>query len=328
MGVSIIGTGKYIPDFLLTNQMLEKLTDTTDEWITTRTGIKERHLALDMPTWQLGAKAAADAISDSGINPSEIDLVICTAVTVDYITPSTACLIAKEVGAVNAVGIDINTACAGFVFAMDAANRYLNDYPTILLVSPERMTRIIDYSDRATCVLFGDGAGAAIVRKNDKPFYSLLGGDVSGATELFARGSACSTPFSEGEFDLHLTDGLPETNGTGLYQNGKEVYKFATHAMPTAVEGVCKKMGITPAELDLIVSHQANIRIIATAAKNLGLPMEKFFINIEKYGNMSSACVPVALHEAIKENRLQRGQKVCLVGFGAGLVYGAVGFEY
>lgn len=329
MGVSIIGSGRYVPDFVLANDKLEKLVDTTDEWIVSRTGISERRIAIDEMTWQLGAKAAAKAIENAGIDPMTIDRVVCTAVTTDYLTPSCACMIANAVGAHNAMGMDINTACAGFVYALDIAERYLrdDDCETVLVVSAEEMSKMVDYDDRATCVLFGDGAGACIVKKSDKLFKSFLGGDPTGSSSLFARGIPPSNPFMKAPYDMHTMDGLSESKGHGLYQNGKAVYKFATQAMPSAIEKACERAKISISDLALIIPHQANIRIIDTAAKNLGLPIEKFFVNIKKYGNMSSACIPVALSEAIEQKLVKSGDKICLVGFGAGLVYGAAVFE-
>lgn len=329
MGISIMGTGMYLPSMIATNEDFTKLVDTSDEWITTRTGVKTRHISTGEMTWELAANAARAAIEDADIDPLSIDRVICSTVTSDYITPSCACLAANAVGAHNAVGMDINVACAGFVYALDIAERYLrdDDCKTVLVISAEEMTKITDYTDRSTCVLFGDGSGACVVKKSDNLFRSFFGGDPTGTPELFARGLPPSNPFMKDPFDLHEKDGLAETNSHFLYQNGKVVYKFATRAMPLAITTACEKAGITADELHLIIPHQANIRIIETAAKNLGLPMEKFFVNIHKYGNMSSACLPIGLNEARKEGKINKGDKFCIVGFGAGLTYGAVVLE-
>lgn len=319
----------YLPDKIATNEDFTKMVDTSDEWIVSRTGVSTRHISTGEMTWELAARAAKAAIDEAGIDPLTVDRVICSTVTSDYITPSCACLAANAIGAHNAVGMDINVACAGFVYALDIAERYLrdDDCNVVLVISAEEMSKIADYTDRSTCVLFGDGAGACLVKKSDKRFHSFFGGDPTGTTELFARGLPPSNPFLKEPFDLHQKDGLAPTNSHFLYQNGKVVYKFATRAMPLAITKACEKAGIAVEDLSIIIPHQANIRIIETAAKNLGLPMEKFFVNIHKYGNMSSACIPIGLNEARMEGKIKSGDRVCLVGFGAGLTYGAAIIE-
>lgn len=330
MGIAIIGTGKYLPKRIVTNEDMAKLVDTSDEWITTRTGIKTRHVVENETTWQMGAYAAKDAMAAAGLSPSDIDVVLGTSVTTDYLTPSVACLVANECGINNALCLDINAACAGFTYGLDLARRYLldDDCKNVLVISAETMSKIVDYTDRATCVLFGDGAGAAIIAKSDKPFYSVFGSDPTGVPHLVARSYVTAHPFLEQQpFDA-FADGITETKGHALYQNGKEVYKFATRILPEVVTAACEKAGIRPADLAVIIPHQANLRIITTAASNLGLSLDHFFVNIEKYGNMSSACIPIALNEAIEGGRIKKGDMVCVVGFGGGLVYGACVFEY
>lgn len=328
MGISIIGTGMYVPKRIASNEDFAKIVDTSDEWITTRTGIKTRHIATDETTWQMGAKAAKEAIKSAGISCDDISLVLVSTVTADYLTPSTACLIANESGIKNAACFDINVACAGFVYALDMARRYLldDDIKNVLIVSCEMMSKIVDYTDRATCVLFGDGAGACVVKKSDKLFHSVLGSDPSGVVHLAARSFHTGNPFMETPFN-EFNDGITQTNGHYLYQNGKEVYKFATSILPKIVKEACEKAGKSLEDISLVIPHQANLRIIMTAVSKLDIPPEKIFINIEKYGNMSSACIPIALHEAITGGRLKKGDLVCPVGFGAGLVYGACLFE-
>ena len=209
------------------------------------------------------------------------------------------------------------------------AEKYLSsgEYRTALVVSSEMLSKMVDYTDRSTCVLFGDGAGACILRKSDSMFASHIGSDPASGGHIFARGVPPSNQFRDVPFD-RLSDGLPSTNGSGLHQDGQDVYKFATRAMPAAVREACKKAGISPEDLDWVFPHQANYRIIETAAKNLKLPMEKCFVNIEKYGNISSACIPVGLTEAKTEGRLKPGNRICIVGFGGGLVYAATVFEW
>ncbi len=329
LGVSIIGTGMYVPNTVVTNDDFAKIVDTNDEWITSRTGIKTRHIATDVTTFQMGGFAAKEAIENAKLSADDIDMIIVSTVTADYSTPSTACLVANEIGATNAVCMDVNCACAGFVYALDIARRYLFDdeYKNILIVSSEMLSKVTDYTDRSTCVLFGDGAGACVVTKSDKLFTCILGGDASGVSKLFGRGIPPSNPFMEQPFD-RLSDGFVDSDGHSLYMDGREVYKFATKVMPQAVIKACEKANITPEEITLIVPHQANIRIVETAAKNLKLPMEKFFVNIHKYGNMSSACIPIGINEALKMGKIKTGDKICVVGFGAGLTYGAAIIEW
>lgn len=328
MGIEIIGSGKYLPERLVTNEEFTKIVDTSDEWITTRTGIKTRHVAIDCFTWEMGARAAEQAVKNAGISVEEIGLIVASTCTGDYSTPSLSCLVANALG-IAPVCIDVNCACAGFVTALDAARRYLDDaeYKTALVVSSEMLTKITDYSDRSTCVLFGDGAGAVLLRKKEGLFVSEMGSDPTGGQYLFGRGVAPNEQFRDTPFDRN-SDGFPESNGYALYQDGRQVYKFATRILPYAVEKACEKAGITPDELRWIFPHQANQRIIETAAKNLKQPLEKFFINIGDHGNMSSACIPICLAEAMEQGILSRGDKICTVGFGGGLVYAAAVFEW
>lgn len=329
-GVKIIGVGKYVPELIVTNEMMSEIVETNDEWITTRTGIKSRHITNGEPTYHLGAMAAKEAIEDSGINPKDIGLIIVTTITNDFSTPSAACLIQREIGAVGSMAIDINCACAGFVYAYDMAKRYLQTDESLkyaLVVSAEELSKITDYTDRSTCVLFGDGAAAVVMElAENKMFSSYLGADGTGAEFLLARSYNSETPFTTNHdrFD----DKMPDGNSHFLYQNGKEVYKFATKTLPSAVKTACEKIGLSPEDLDIIIPHQANVRIIETAAKNLNLSMDKFYLNLDKHGNTSSASIPLALYDAVKEGKLKRGDKACIVGFGAGLTYGGVVFEF
>lgn len=329
-GIRIRGIGRYVPEMIATNEDFTKIVETSDEWITQRTGIKTRHITNGEPTYYLGAMAAKEAVADAGIDPSEIDLIITTTVTSDFYTPSTACIIQRELGAIGCMAFDINAACAGFAYAVDMAKRYLHsgsDVKTVLVVATEELSKFTDYTDRSSCVLFGDGAGAFVLEKCDGTVYSnYLGADGNGADKVVARALRSENAFriSTEDFDMKM----PKTKEHYFYQDGKEVYKFATKALPNAVERACERAGILPSELDAIVPHQANIRIIETAAKHLGLPMEKFPMYIDRYGNTSSASIPLAFYDAVKDGKIKRGDKVCLVGFGGGLTYGAVVFEY
>ena len=310
-GVRIKGAGRYVPELIATNDDYAKIVDTNDEWITQRTGIKTRHISNGEPTYYLGAMAAKEALKDAGIGADEIGLIIATTCTPDYFTPSTACL------------------SSGFVYAVDMARRYLlcDDIKYVLVVAAEELSKFVDYEDRSTCILFGDAAAAVVLEKSeDTLFSSCLKADGSGARYLASRALLTINPFrqTETEFDMEM----PEPHKHYLIQDGKEVYKFATNALPAAVAEACEKAEISPEELDAIVPHQANVRIIETAAKKLHVSMDKMVLNIADYGNTSSASIPNAFVDGVKSGRIKRGDKVCFVGFGGGLTYGACIFEY
>ena len=327
-GIKILGISSYVPETVITNDDFTSFIETSDEWITTRTGIKTRHFALDMPTWKIGSLAAEKAIEKSGISKNEIDLIICTTVTPDTLIPSTACYIQRELGMNGCMAFDINCACSGFVYAMDMAQKYLasDSVRNVLIVSAEELSKVTNYNDRASCVLFGDGAAAAVIGSSESSFSSFLGADGSGAEFLRA---VSVHPVPNPFFELKGVDPRTDPAEKGqLFQDGKEVYKFAVSMMPHAVETVLEKAGLTVEDIDMIIPHQANIRIIQTAASKLGADMAKFYVNIEKYGNTSSASIPIALTEAVETGAVKRGDRLVLVGFGAGLTYGAVCMEY
>ena len=329
-GITIVGTGSYLPSRLATNEDFMKIVDTSDEWIVSRTGIKTRHIA-DEPVWVMGTKASQKALEEAGIQADAIDLVLSTSVTPDFSSPGVSCLIANHLGIKHAVCIDINAACTGFVYGLDMAQKYIKSggYKNVLLVSAEKLSRITDYTDRSTCVLFGDGAGAAVVTGpvDGKVFSSFLNTDPSGVGALFARRTENENPFVQ-KGPVNQYDGFEEHDNGYLYMNGKEVYKFATKALPSAVEEACKKCGISVNDLKYVVPHQANIRIVKTACEKLGVSMEKMFVNVEKYGNTSSASIPICVDEMNKQGLLQRGDLIAVVGFGAGLTYGAAVIEW
>lgn len=329
-GVKILGTGRCVPENIATNEDFAKIVETNDEWITTRTGIKTRHISNGEPTYYLASEAGREAVENAGIDVSEIGLIIVTTITADYFTPSCACMVQRELGATGCMAIDINCACSGFAYGFDMAKRYLQTDESLkyaLVISSEELSRIVDYTDRASCVLFGDGAAAVVVARDEGALYSsYLGADGNGAKFLMARNIANESPFNKGE--VVVDEMMPQSNGSSLVQDGKEVYKFATKILPLAVTECCKKIGIEPSDIDLIIPHQANYRIIETAAKNLGLSMDKFFLNLSEYGNTSSASIPLALYDVVKQGRIKRGDKVCFVGFGAGLTYACVIIEY
>ena len=329
-GIKICGTGHFLPDNLVTNEQYAAFLDTSDEWIQSRTGISTRHIANGDTAWSMGAEAAKRALDDAGLTPSDVDLIIGSTLSPDYATPSISCVIQGVIGATNAICLDINCACTGFVYALDMAWRYLytgDDIKTVLIISSEVISSILDFADRSSCVLFGDGAGACVVQTGDSLFTSKLGADGSGAHLIFCKNSPHETPFTTNPPMANAISAHPALPGN-FVQDGKEVYKFATRVMPQMIEAVCAKAGLTVAELDWIVPHQANVRILQTAMKNLGLPPERAWMNIDHTGNTSSATIPIALDELARSGKLARGQKVCVVGFGAGLTFGAAVFTW
>lgn len=331
IGINIVSTGEYDPLLAVTNDDMAKIVETDDEWIRTRTGISQRRISNGEPTWYMGTMASKQALERAGIDPKDIGLIIDSTITSDFSTPSTACIIQREIGASNAFAFDLGAACSGFVYALDAARRYLATEETlkyVLVTANENLSYITNYSDRSSCVLFGDGAAAVIVERSDKLFTSWLGSDGTGAKFLYAKAQHRHSPFSTADMFTADDETRSDIDHRWLIQDGKEVYKFATKALPLAAENAAKKGGIDIQDIDLFIPHQANIRIIETAAKNLGVSMDKFFTNIDMHGNTSSASIPIALNEAIEKGALGRGDKVCMVGFGAGLTLGAVIAEY
>ena len=328
MGIKILGMGSYLPEQTLKNDDFTRFVETNDEWIRTRTGIAERRMAGWEPVWYMGSEAAKKAIAQAGISPEDIGLVIATTATNDFHTPSVACMVQSETGAVNAAAFDMNAACSGFVYAFDTAHRFLATDRTmkyVLIVAAEALSRFLDFGDRSSCILFGDGAAAAVVEYSDTLFTSGLGADGSGGRLLYARAVGVA---EEVKIDSDFDDGFPEKRLHKLYQDGKEVYKFATKALPKAFHLAADKAGIAPEDIDWFVPHQANVRIIETAAKNLGAPMEKYIVTLDHFGNTSSASIPLALCESVEKGIIKRGQKLALIGFGAGLTYAGAVFEY
>lgn len=329
MGIKIKGCGYYVPELVASNEDFSKIVDTSDEWITTRTGIKTRHIANGELAYQMGANASMKAIKDAGIELNDIDMIIGTTVTADCLTPSMACLVGKELGIEKAMCFDVNAACAGYVFALDIAHKYLasGDCKNILIVSSEIVSRMVDYTDRSTCVLFGDGAAATVVSYSDGEYKSYINSDPQGADKIFAKIPSTPNPFRTQTPDWS-DERMQEAPELFMQMAGNDVYKFATTIMPEAVKKASEKAGWETNDLDIIIPHQANIRIVQTAIKKLKLPEDKFYINIQDYGNISSACIPLALSQLKEMGKLENGKKICLVGFGAGLTYGAAVFEY
>ena len=318
--VGIVGTGSYLPENILTNADLEKFVDTNDEWIISRTGIRERHIApKDMPVSELCYQAGLRALEDAKITPEEVDLIIVATMTPDYAFPATACLVADRLGAINAAAFDLEAACTGFVFAVATASQFVATgmYKTVLVIGGETMSKILNWDDRSTCILFGDGAGAAVLQPVKEGFGFLsfdLGTDGSGGKLLSqpAGGSKCPASLETVGKNLHT-----------LQMEGREVYKFAVKIMGDVSVKVLEKAGLTKDTVDLFIPHQANTRIVDAAVKRLGISPDKVVVNLDKYGNMSAASIPVTLDEAIKEGRINEGDIIVMVGFGAGLTWGA-----
>lgn len=328
MGISILGMGSYVPEQVLSNDDFTRFIETDDEWIRTRTGIAERRMAGWEPTWYMGKQAALGALKTSGVDPTEIGLVISCTATSDFHTPSMASIIQYETGTVNAAAFDINAACSGFVYAVDTARRFLetdSSLKYVLVVANEALSHFVDFEDRASCILFGDGAAAVVLERSDKLYSSALCSDGSGAGLLCARALRTAPEVAQ---ENSFEDPFPDIPMHKLYQNGKEVYKFAVQALPKSFELAAKKINITKDEIDWFVPHQANVRIIETAAKKLDVSMEKFIVTLDHYGNTSSASIPIALCEGIEKGLIKRGQKLALIGFGAGLTYGGIILEY
>ena len=299
----IIGLGKYLPEKVYDNAYMESIVETTDEWILRRTGIEERHISEDNEfTTDLSTKAALAALENAGISAEEIDLILLATVTPDYFTPSCACVVQKNIGAVNAAAIDFNTACSGFVTGVMMAKQFIENgaYKNILIIAADVLSKATDYKDRATCVLFGDAAGAAVISASDEPgvIEVEIGADGTGGDTLTML---------------------------AFKEDSEEVEKRVSgrKAMADSSQRVIEKAGLTWDDIELVVPHQANYRIVDSAIKRMGITEDKIFLTLNKYGNTSASCIPVALCEAVECGRVKKGDNVVLVGFGGGLTYGA-----
>jgi 3-oxoacyl-[acyl-carrier-protein] synthase-3 len=317
----ITGWGMAVPEKVLSNHDIAKMVDTNDQWIRERTGIECRHIAgPEDTTASLGAQAANEALRVARLHPAEVDLIITATSTPEHIFPSTASIIQDRIGAVNAGAFDLSAACTGFIFALNMAAQSIRGgaVKNALVIGSETLSRIVDWTDRSTCILFGDGAGAFVLQASDKPggvYSSVMRSDGSGAESLTipAGGSAMPASYQTIEEGAHY-----------IKMNGSEVFRFATRVMARASREAIKKAGWKVDDVDLIIPHQANLRIIEAAARGLHLPMERFAVNVNKYGNTSTASIPIATVEAIEEGRLQSGDNLVFVGFGAGLTWGAL----
>lgn len=320
MSVKILGTGSFLPENVVTNDYLSTIMDTSDEWISSRTGIKARHLSKTESTTEMSVQAAKNALLNAGMQASELDLIIVGTVTGDEVTPSTACEVQAAIGAEAAVAFDMNAACSGFMFAMHTAYAYLQSgiYKNALIIGAETLSRIMDWSDRSTCVLFGDGAGAAVLGMGQGGILGFeQGSDGVRGSVLSCKARVNNNPLVQNEAVLDY-----------VHMDGQEVYKFAVTTVPASIERVLEKAQTDAGEIKYFLLHQANIRIIQSVAKRLHVPMEKFPISLDHCGNISAASIPILLDEVNKKGMLNRGDKIVMSGFGGGLTWGTCVLEW
>lgn len=315
----ILGTGGYLPVRRVSNEDLSKIVDTSDEWITSRTGIKARHIAAqDEQTSDLAVKAAQAALADAGINAADIDLIIVATSTPDMTFPATACIVQNKLGIAGCPAFDVQAVCAGFMYALATANAYIKSKMATkaLVIGAETFSRLLDWSDRRTCVLFGDGAGAVILSASEQE-----GGILH--TELRADGAYSHILQTPGKIVSGDIQDSPY-----LHMDGQAVYKFAVKALARIAQEVMDKSGLLPTDIDWIIPHQANLRIIESTARHLNVPMDKVIVTLAEQGNTSAASIPLALDQGIKSGRIQRGQTLLLEGIGGGFAWGAVTIKY
>ena len=310
----VIGTGSYLPERILTNRDLEQMVDTSDEWIRTRTGIAQRHIAADdQMASDLALNASREAMKAAKVDAGEIDLIIVATTTPDVIFPSTACILQDKLGVKGCAAFDVQAVCSGFIYALATADMFIRagKYRTALVVGAEVYSRILDWSDRSTCVLFGDGAGAVVLTRSDRP------GIIS--SHLHADGSYKDILAAPGSFSRGRIQGSPF-----VMMEGNTVFKFAIKVLEDVVREVLAENNLEVSDIDWLIPHQANIRIIISTAKKLGIPMEKVVATLDKHGNTSAASIPLALDVAVRDGRIQSGQNVLLEGVGGGFTWGAV----
>ena len=322
--VGIIGLGSYLPERILTNKELEKMVDTTDDWITSRTGIKQRRIAReDEATSDMATEAAKRALKDANLTASDIDLIIVATITPDMFFPATACLVQEKIGARMVPAFDISVACSGFIYGLAIANQFIASgvYKHALVIAAEKLSAITDWTDRNTCVLFGDGAGAAVLGPVEEggilSVYLGANGKAGDLIKLPAGGSRIPATKKSIDSNLHF-----------IKMNGAELFKHAVKIMADAALEATRPLGLKAEDISLVIPHQANIRILKAVAKRMGLTEDKIYLNLEKYGNMSAASSAVALVEAVKEGRIKKGQKILLDAFGGGLTWGAIVIEW
>jgi len=324
-GCAITGVGSYVPERILTNADLEKIVDTTDEWITSRTGIKERRIAAESEhTSTMAVHASHRALEQAKLDPADLDLIIVATITPDMPFPATACIVQQQLGATKAAAFDLEAACSGFIYALEIGHSFIASgvYDNILIIGAEKLSTIIDWEDRNTCVLFGDGAGAAVLQRREGArgvLATRLGSDGTKADILAMPGGGCRQPATMDTVNerIHF-----------LKMEGKEVYKSAVTAMTAAAREVLERSGLTMEDIKFLIPHQANQRIINAIGDRLGAREDQVFINLHKYGNTSAASVAVALDEVVRSGKIQRGDKILIIAFGAGLTWGATVLEW
>jgi len=321
----ITGWGMAVPEPVLTNDDLSKMVETNDAWIRERTGIRERHIARDNEfASTLGVSAALKALEVANLKPGDIDLIICATSSPEYIFPATACLIQDQIGATRAGAFDLSAACSGFIYALNMAAQSIRSgsIKSALVIGAETLSRFVNWKDRSTCILFGDGAGAFVLQASENPggvLSAVMHSDGSGGDLLSLQGGGSHYPANE------------ETVHEGkhyIHMNGGEVFRFATRVMAQATREALDAAGLTVEQVQWIIPHQANIRIIEAAARGLKLPMERFVVNVDRYGNTSTASIPIAMVEAVEKGQVKSGDKIVMVGFGAGLTWGALAAEW
>jgi 3-oxoacyl-[acyl-carrier-protein] synthase-3 len=321
----ITGWGMAVPESILTNDDISKMVDTNDAWIRERTGIHERRIARDnqFPT-TLGVEASINALTVANLRPTDLDLIICTSSSPEYIFPATACLIQDQLGATKAGAFDLLAACTGFIFALNMAAQAIRSgsIKSALVVGSETLSRFVDWKDRNTCILFGDGAGAFVLQASETPggvLSAVMHSDGSGGDSLMIPGGGARYP---------ATEASVHEGKHYIQMDGKEVFRFATRVMASATQEALDAAGLTVEEIQWIIPHQANIRIIQAAARGLKLPIERFIVNLERYGNTSTASIPIAMVEAVECGKIKPGEKLVMVGFGGGLTWGALAAEW
>src|SRR5438105_2535342 len=323
--VSIVGTGSYVPDKRLTNADLSRIVDTSDEWITTRTGIKERRIAAkDETTSEMATKATLKALEQAKVKPENVDLILVATATPDMLFPATACFVQKKIGAKNAACLDISAACAGFLFGIEIAQQFITSHThdTVLVIGAEKLTSITNWTDRNTCVLFGDGAGAAVLRHRGSTHGVVsthIGSDGEYSDILFMPGGGSRCPITKENADMNLAT---------IHMTGKEVYKQAVTAMVNASKKVLADAGLTADDITCVIPPQANLRIIEAIADRLEIPLDRMFVNLDRYGNTSAAAVAIALDEANRSGRIKHGDYVLMVVFGGGLTWASTIIEW
>ncbi|HEX5465042.1 MAG TPA: beta-ketoacyl-ACP synthase III [Candidatus Limnocylindrales bacterium] len=319
--VRVEGWGMYVPPRILTNDDMARLVDTSDDWIRSRTGIRERRVAGPQETTaSLAASAGRRALAVAGLDPADLDVIVVGTCTPDYALPATAVFVKEALGAAGAAAMDVAAVCSGFVYAYSAGHAYVASgmYRNALVIGAETLTRVMDYHDRGTCILFGDGAGAVLLQRSDEPEGGLLGleltADPAGAYNIYQPAGGAASPAS---------DSTVERRGHFVRMDGRETYRYATRTMASTVSTALERAGVAPDEVALFVPHQANVRIIESVAKGLGIGMERVYVNVDRYGNTSAASVPMALVEAVEAGRVKPGDVIVFVAFGAGYTSGA-----